>query len=182
MKKKILRYLMLVLSLLIAAAIFLFSAENGEKSGNLSDKLAEKILQIFGITDENSSEENQAETIVSVGSVFRKLAHFIEYFALGGAVCGFFLTYSMTPLRCIWLSSGISVISVIHAILPILKAKIGIFPCITLNGIISMVLPCMPVTENVLPGSILCKGILGTPRYGCSTKQYGILCWRRSAV
>lgn len=90
MKKKILRYLMLVLSLLIAAAIFLFSAENGEKSGNLSDKLAEKILQIFGITDENSSEENQAETIVSVGSVFRKLAHFIEYFALGGAVCGFF--------------------------------------------------------------------------------------------
>ncbi len=110
MKKKILRYLMLVLSLLIAAAIFLFSAENGEKSGNLSDKLAEKILQIFGITDKNSSEENQAETIVSVGSVFRKLAHFIEYFALGGAVCGFFLTYSMTPLRCIWLSSGISVL------------------------------------------------------------------------
>ena len=110
MKNQILRYLMLVLALLIAAAIFLFSAENGEESGHLSDKIAEKILQIFGGVDADASGEGHGDAVVSVGSVFRKIAHFIEYFALGAAFCGFFATFSISKLRCGILSAGISIL------------------------------------------------------------------------
>ena len=110
MKNQILRYLMLVLALLIAAAIFLFSAENGEESGHLSDKIAEKILQIFGGADADASGVGHGDAVVSVGSVFRKIAHFIEYFALGAAFCGFFATFSISKLRCGIFSAGITIL------------------------------------------------------------------------
>ena len=103
MKKQIMRYLMLVFALALAAAIFWFSAQNGEKSGNSSDNLSEKILQIIG-------GEEYEQTVVTFGAVLRKLAHFAEYFALGAAVCGFFATFAMQPYRCGLISFGLSVL------------------------------------------------------------------------
>ena len=103
------RYLMLVFALMIAAAIFWFSAQNGEKSGNSSDNLSEKILQIIGSGDGEGGEEYE-QTVVTFGTVLRKLAHFAEYFALGAAVCGFFATFALKLRRCGLVSFGISVL------------------------------------------------------------------------
>ena len=50
------------------------------------------------------------DAVVSVGSVFRKIAHFIEYFALGAAFCGLFATFSISKLRCGIFSAGISIL------------------------------------------------------------------------
>ncbi len=110
MKIQVIRYLMLVLALSIAAIIFLFSAENGEKSGSLSDNLAEKILQLWEGSHQSISDENHQQAVVSVGSIFRKLAHFIEYFALGAAFCGFFSTFSLNMFQCGLFSAGISIL------------------------------------------------------------------------
>ena len=111
MKKQIMRYLMLVFALVLAAAIFWFSAQNGEKSGNSSDNLSEKILQIIGSGNGEGGEEYE-QTVIAFGTVLRKLAHFAEYFALGAAVCGFFATFAMKPYRCGLISFGISVLYV----------------------------------------------------------------------
>ena len=109
MKKQIMLYLMLVFALVLAAAIFWFSAQNGEKSGNSSDNLSEKILQIIGSGNGEGGEEYE-QTVIAFGTVLRKLAHFAEYFALGAAVCGFFATFAMKPYRCGLISFGISVL------------------------------------------------------------------------
>lgn len=103
---------MLVFVLALATTIFLFSAQNGEKSGNSSDNLSEKILQIIGSGNGEGSEEYE-QTVVTFGTVLRKLAHFTEYFALGSAVCGFFATFAMQPYRCGLVSF---VLSVLYAI------------------------------------------------------------------
>lgn len=100
---------MLVLAFSIAAAIFWFSAQNGEKSGNSSDNLSEKILNIFGSGNDAGDEEHEI-AVITFGMVLRKLAHFAEYFALGAAVCGFLSTFSIKPYQNGLLSFGISVL------------------------------------------------------------------------
>lgn len=109
MKKQIMRYLMLVFALAIAAAIFWFSAQNGEKSGNSSDNLSEKILHIIG-SDGGEDGGMYEQTVITLGTVLRKLAHFAEYFALGAAVCGFFATFAIKLSWCGITSFGISVL------------------------------------------------------------------------
>ena len=93
MKKRWIRWTALLFSVLTSVAIFLFSAQNGEKSGSSSDGLTEKILHIFGVEKEDEADERYQEVVISVGSVLRKMAHFTEYFIFGAALCGFFSTF-----------------------------------------------------------------------------------------
>ena len=92
MKKRLVRVLTLVFAVLMAAVIFFFSAQNGEISGDSSDKLSEKILSLFGAFEE--ADTVAMEMVMTVGSVLRKVAHFTEYFVFGAVVCGFFATFS----------------------------------------------------------------------------------------
>ena len=93
MKKRWIRWTALLLSVLTAAVIFLFSAQNGEKSGDSSDGLTEKILYIFGVEKEDEADEHYQEVVISAGRVLRKMAHFAEYFIFGIVVSGFFSTF-----------------------------------------------------------------------------------------
>lgn len=71
------------------AAIFFFSAQNGEKSSDLSQIFTEKFLEIFRLEG------------VSIGRAehfLRKTAHFVEFFALGALLCGFLLSLKKTRL------------------------------------------------------------------------------------
>ncbi|MBQ8496046.1 MAG: VanZ family protein [Clostridia bacterium] len=77
-KKRRNQIIVLIFVFLLAAAIFMFSAQNGEKSSDFSGYFTEKFLRIFHI-------EN-----VSFGRVehfLRKAAHFIEFFLLGMVSC-----------------------------------------------------------------------------------------------
>ena len=68
----------------IVLMIFMFSAQNGEKSANVSQIFTEKFLSIFSVDD------------ISFGKMehlLRKTAHFIEFFALGVLLCLLFTRF-----------------------------------------------------------------------------------------
>ncbi len=78
MKKRKNLLLLVILLFGIAWMIFAFSAQNGEKSADLSEIFTEKFLNIFHIRDVSFA---QAERFL------RKSAHFIEFFILGAVLC-----------------------------------------------------------------------------------------------
>lgn len=78
MKKRRNGIVLLIFLFLLAGVIFAFSAQNAEKSGNISEYFTKNFLQIFHITD------------VSIGKAerfLRKAAHFAEFFLLGALLC-----------------------------------------------------------------------------------------------
>lgn len=107
MKKIAVRRIFFVLSIVIAIGIFLFSAQNGEKSGGMSDHLTEKILYILSRNPE-ISENPSAERVESVGLVLRKAAHFAEYLAFGASVCAFAVTYEIRRGMVLLAAFGVS--------------------------------------------------------------------------
>ena len=70
--------------------ICLFSAQNGEESGSLSQEIAEEIARIV-VAISNRTENDVFSLAEYFEHPLRKLAHFSEYAVLGGLFCGSFL-------------------------------------------------------------------------------------------
>ena len=75
--------------------ICIFSAQDGDETGNLSREVAEEVARVVVAV----SGEHTEKDIFSLAEFFehplRKLAHFSEYAVLGGLFCGCFL-----PVMC----------------------------------------------------------------------------------
>lgn len=82
-----------LLSLSLMGAIFYFSSQPAHQSQELSDGLLWKLLAFFGLEDDASIDR--------YGKLIRKIAHFLEYAALGLSTGLFFtelFTGSITAL------------------------------------------------------------------------------------
>lgn len=98
MKMKRIRMISLFFVLGIALTILIFSAQNGEKSGNSSEQITEKFLEIFG------GENISSGAFLSLETIIRKLAHFFEYYILSAALYIFVWTYGRRLLFTISVS------------------------------------------------------------------------------
>ena len=71
--------------------ICIFSAQDGDETGNLSREVAEEVARVVVAVSGDHTEKD----IFSLAEFFehplRKLAHFSEYAVLGGLFCGCFL-------------------------------------------------------------------------------------------
>lgn len=71
--------------------ICIFSAQDGDETGNLSREVAEEVARVVVAVSGGHTEKD----IFSLAEFFehplRKLAHFSEYAVLGGLFCGCFL-------------------------------------------------------------------------------------------
>lgn len=80
MSKKIFSALCLVLCM---AAIFIFSSQNADISGNLSGGITETIAKIFIKDFKTFTLEHQTKIVETMHFYIRKAAHFTIYAALG---------------------------------------------------------------------------------------------------
>lgn len=98
MNLKIKRILFGILTIITCIIIFIFSSQNGEKSGLTSRGFVRKIVEITGITNDLNEEEKE-EVIENCQFVVRKLAHFSIYAILGINILGFVNTYKNFKLQ-----------------------------------------------------------------------------------
>ena len=98
MNLKIKRILFGILTIITCIIIFIFSSQNGEKSGLTSRGFVRKIVEITGITNDLNEEEKE-EVIENCQFVVRKLAHFSIYTILGINILGFVSTYKNLKLQ-----------------------------------------------------------------------------------
>ena len=82
MNLNIKRTIFAILTIATCIIIFIFSNQNGEKSGLTSREFVRKIVEITGITN-NLNETEKEELIENCQFVVRKLAHFSIYTILG---------------------------------------------------------------------------------------------------
>lgn len=76
-------WLSLLLVIAVMIAIFCFSAQTGEESGEMSGQLTTWMLNLVIPDFENFTPEKQESIRSTVGFIVRKLAHFTEYAILG---------------------------------------------------------------------------------------------------
>lgn len=82
-KAQIFKISALVLLLCWCVVIFLFSAQNAEKSSDTSSGIVIKIVKTLYPEFENFSTEKQESITNTLTFAVRKTAHFSEYFVLG---------------------------------------------------------------------------------------------------
>ena len=80
MTKKIILFILLAACMIM---IFLFSSQNAEISGNLSEGITYRIACIFVQDFKTFSTEKQTEIVEGMHFYIRKAAHFSEYALLG---------------------------------------------------------------------------------------------------
>lgn len=95
MTHRISNRIFLILTILMMVVIFLFSSQNGEESGALSDKVVAFILSFFKRGFSSFDESVKRDLIDEYSFLVRKLAHFSEYALLGF----FFSSYLKTGER-----------------------------------------------------------------------------------
>ena len=98
MDLKIKRIIFGILTIATCIIIFIFSSQDGEKSGLTSRGFVRKIIEITGITN-NLNEEEKENLIENCQFVVRKLAHFSIYTILGINTLGFVSTYKKLKLK-----------------------------------------------------------------------------------
>lgn len=98
MNLNIKRTIFAILTIATCIIIFIFSNQNGEKSGLTSRGFIRKIVEITGITN-NLNETEKEELIGNCQFVVRKLAHFSIYTILGINALGFINTYKKISLK-----------------------------------------------------------------------------------
>ena len=111
-KTQITRIIFLILSIITALIIFMFSSENGEKSGNTSRNVVKNIIEIIPST-KNLSNEEKENIIENSQLLVRKLAHFSIYAILAFNVIGYIGTYNIENKKQIILAL---IICIIYAI------------------------------------------------------------------
>ncbi len=94
MNIKIQRVIFDILTIITFIAIFIFSNQNGEKSGSTSRSFTRKIIEILRI-DKNLNEIEKEELIANSQYIIRKLAHFTIYTIAGINIYGFVNTYNI---------------------------------------------------------------------------------------
>ena len=103
-KKNLILKRIIFLAMLLATfyIVFNFSAQNGEESGNLSEKVTTLIVDIVSkIKDMDAS--TKLHYIAQLHPIIRKLAHFILYTVIGFSVMGFFCTFDIkNKYKLLW--------------------------------------------------------------------------------
>lgn len=95
MKKNILRIIFLILVIINAVVIFIFSAQDGKKSEKISQKIVNENLNNVKTTNQTEKDKilKQREKIV------RKIAHVLIYTSLGIWSMSFISTFNMKNTR-----------------------------------------------------------------------------------
>lgn len=83
MKKRPVRYSLLLLAVVWMGLIFGFSAQSGTESGGLSAIITEPLTKLIVRFSEEMSAAQQAELYLKVDGIVRIFAHFCEYTVLG---------------------------------------------------------------------------------------------------
>lgn len=94
MNLKIQRIIFAILTIATFVTIFIFSNQNGDKSGSTSRGFTRKIIEILQI-DKNLNESEKEELIENSQFIIRKLAHFTIYTIAGINIYGFANTYNI---------------------------------------------------------------------------------------
>lgn len=94
MKNTIIRIISMLLLLGTFFVIFNFSAQNGEESGSLSNKVTTVIVNKFPYTKVLSIETKQ-KLIEHGEPIVRKLAHFSIYTVVGMCIMAFVTTFPL---------------------------------------------------------------------------------------
>lgn len=99
-------WIYLILTVLIMIGIFAFSAQNGEKSSNISMNVTEKIVNEanYEETPEKSLSKKQEE----IETIIRKSSHFLIYTGLG--FCAFMTLYHSGKVNKMWVLFIISLL------------------------------------------------------------------------
>lgn len=82
-KKKVIRILLWAAVLGMMTVIFALSAQPGPESDELSNVVAEPVVELICIIVDGVEEAEAEQLLLSVGGVIRKIAHFLEYALLG---------------------------------------------------------------------------------------------------
>ncbi len=115
MKKKhtsliLLRIFLLCLIVLNMIIIFSFSAQNGEKSTQTTEKLQNAVLNTFAPDIEEQPSGVVIETKAQLTLFLRKSAHVIEFFTLGALTLLFLLTWKRPPFLWAAVALGFSLL------------------------------------------------------------------------
>lgn len=94
MNLKIQRIIFGILTAITFITIFIFSNQNGEKSGSVSRDFTKKVIDILHI-DKNLNEIEKENLIENSQFIVRKLAHFTIYTIAGINLYGFINTYNI---------------------------------------------------------------------------------------
>ena len=87
------RVILIALIALWMSTIFGFSAENGEQSQSLSDKITVQVVHILKSDYEDMNVKAKEEYFNTVSFIVRKTGHFGEYGILGVLISTFLLTF-----------------------------------------------------------------------------------------
>ena len=97
--KRIIFLIMLTMTFFV---IFNFSAQGGEESGSLSQKVTAFIVKILSKV-KNMDENLKLHYIMKLEPIVRKLAHFAIYTVVGFSVMGFFCTFDIkNKYKLLW--------------------------------------------------------------------------------
>lgn len=99
------RIIFLILSIMVATIIFMFSSQNGDESKTTSRGFTRKIVDIVPFT-KNLEEEQKQQIVENVQPVIRKMAHFSIYTILGICLFNFFRTFKWIRKKQIILTVG----------------------------------------------------------------------------
>lgn len=112
MNLKIQRIIFGILTAITFITIFIFSNQNGEKSGSVSRDFTKKVIEILHI-DKNLNEIEKENLIENSQFIVRKLAHFTIYTIAGINLYGFINTYKIKNKSKI---IGVLLVGIIYAI------------------------------------------------------------------
>ena len=93
LKVWIIRIVLIILILGWMYVIFGFSADDGDESQSLSDKITFRVIKVLKPDYNKMPEKEQHAYFMAVSKTVRKIGHFGEYGMLGLLVTGFLLTF-----------------------------------------------------------------------------------------
>ena len=119
-KTKVARIIFLIMIILAATMIFLFSSQSADASSKTSESVTSKIVNMFDPSHKNKTEQEQAVVLENIGNAVRKLAHVLEFAFLGIWTALFCSTFSMKWIFVILIPTGacavFSVLDEVHQI------------------------------------------------------------------
>lgn len=102
------RVLFLIMLLIAFYVIFNFSAQNGEDSGSLSEKVTRFIVEIVSKI-KTMDISRKVYYIQKLHPIVRKLAHFSIYTVVGFSIMGFMCTFDIRNIFKVIISLGVGV-------------------------------------------------------------------------
>lgn len=102
-RMQIKRIIFLILSIIVAIIIFMFSSQDGDKSKTTSRGFTREIIDVAPPT-KNLEEVQKQQIVEDAQPGIRKMAHFSIYTILGICLFNFFKTYEWTTKKQIILT------------------------------------------------------------------------------